>query len=246
MHDPILIDQLASEVWRVHMADTQNSEAAIEAFLENRFRHLPEGERLKMLEKLVAEFGGTGPDHPPGIQVDEDLMVQISSLLLGRQVLQSELSSEELARRLGDSLNTIFDGLNHLIGIINKTFGGAPDNDKTIRQVIGSQLSGTASSAPLEIHLGQINKAFLTVQHAFKETALHQVRRMLDEISPEQIASKSRGGLKIGPFRKAACFEMYTETFERINRWIESGGFMEGFLREFEKRCQERSEKQGR
>lgn len=236
---PVAIDELAVKVREIYMAGPGNAETAIEAFLKTRFGHLPGEERLAALEKLVAAVEGKPGRPPAGMPLDENLLAQISSLLLGRQVMQSGLSSEELAGRLGDSLNTIFDSLNHLIGVINKTLGGGKDNEKTIRQVIGSQLSGSSTSTPLEAHLGQINVAFLTVQRAFKEAALKQVVRMLEEIDPEQIAEESGGGFRIGPFRKAACFEAYEEKFERIQRWIESGGFMEGFLREFEKKCRE-------
>ncbi len=243
MAEPILIDQLASEVWDLYASGGEIAEAEIEAFLENRFRHLPVGESIKMMERLVSEFEGAAPPEPLRMHMDGDLMAQISTLLLGKQVVRSDISSEELARRLSQSLNTIFDALNHLIGVINKTLGGGRDNDKTIRQVIGSQLAGSASSTPLEAHLGQINKAFLTVQRSFKETALKQVLRILDETDPERIAREAGGSWKIGPFRKAECFAVYAEKHDRIKRWIDSGHFMEGFLREFEKKCQELNEK---
>jgi len=243
MTDPILIDQLATEVWQLFVSDTENAEARLEGFLKDRFRHLPEGERLKVLEKLVAEFEGVALPQPEALSVDNDLMNQIASLLLGKQVLPSELSSDELGRRLAESLNTIFDSLNRLTGVINKTLmsgaqPGAPP-DKTIRQVIGSHLEGGAPSQSLESHLGRISHAFLTVQRAFKETARNQVERILDEINPERIYAESVNKLKFGPFRKAACYAIYVEKYERIHRWFESGRFMEEFLREFEKKCQQ-------
>jgi len=242
MAEPILIDQLASEVWDLYASGDENSEAEIEALLENKFRHLPVGERLKLMEKLVSEFEGAAPPEPVQIHVDDELIAQISALLLGKHLVRADVSSEDLARRLSQSLNTIFDALNHLISVINKTLGGGRDDDKTIRQVIGSQLEEGVSSTPLEAHLGQINKAFLTVQRSFKETALKQVLRILDEIDPERIAREAGGGWKIGPFRKAECFAVYAEKHNRIKHWIDSGHFMEGFLREFEKKCQEHSE----
>jgi hypothetical protein len=51
--------------------------------------------------------------------------------------------------------------------------------------------------------------------------------------------AKERGsGLKIGPLRKAEDFDILKEKIERIQRWFESGRFMEDFLREFENNCQ--------
>jgi len=243
MTDLILIDQLATEVWELYMSAPENAEAGIEAYLANKFSHLPDTEKLKILEKLVDEFEGVAVNQPPALQLDEDLMGQISSLLLGGQVMRPDISSEELARRLGESLNTIFDALNHLISIINRTLWGSPDDDRTIRQVIGSHLSDGASSTSLETHLGQISNAFLMVQRAFKETARNQVARILDEIDPAKLAEASAGGIKLGVFRKAACYDTYRDKFKRVKRWFDSDKFMEDFLREFEKKCQDLAEK---
>lgn len=244
MSDPILIDQLATEVWNVYTSDPENAETGIEAFLKKRFSRLPDKDKLNILEKLLIEFEGVEEQKAVGMQMDDDLMAQIASLLLGQQVSRRDLSSEQLAKRLGDSLNTIFDTLNHLIGIINNTLWGKPDDDKTIRQVIGSQLSDAASSKSLETHLGQISKAFLTVQQSFKETARDQIAGILNEIDPEQIVQEAGGrGFKFGPFRRADCYEIYKEKFERIKRWFDSDRFMEDFLRGFEKKCQNIGEK---
>lgn len=242
MTDPILIDQLATEVWGLYTADTENAETSIEAYLQRKFSHLPDSDKLKILEKLVDEFEGVAAEKPVELRLDEDLMGQISSLLLGREVLQPDISSEELGRRLSESLNTIFDALNQLIGVINRTLWGSGDDDRTIRQVIGSHLSGADSSSSLETHLGQINKAFLTVQRAFKETARDQVARILTELDPERIAREHPRGIKLGAFRKAACYDIYKERFGRIKRWFDSDKFMEDFLREFEKKCQDLAE----
>lgn len=243
MTEPILIDQLATEVWQLFVSDTENAEARIEDFLKERFSRLPEGERLKALEKLVAEFEGVAPPQPEALSVDNELMNRIASLILGKQVLPSELSSDELGRRLAESLNTIFDSLNRLTGVINKTLmsGAEPGAypDKTIRQVIGSHLEGGAPAQSLESHLGRISHAFLTVQQAFKETARSQVERILDEISPDRIVAETANNWKFGPFRKAQGYAVYVEKYERIRRWFESGRFMEEFLREFEKKCQQ-------
>ncbi len=243
MSDPILIDQLATEVWNVYTSDPENAETGIEAFLKEKFSRLPDNDKLNILEKLLIEFEGVEEQKAVDMPLDDDLIAQISSLLLGQQVSRRDLSSEQLAKRLGDSLNTIFDTLNHLIGIINKTLWGKPDDDKTIRQVIGSQLSDAASSKSLETHLGQISKAFLIVQQSFQETARDQVAHMLNEIDPEGIIQESGRGFKFGPFRRADCYEIYKEKFERIKRWFDSGRFMEDFLREFEKKCQDIGEK---
>ena len=243
MTDPILIDQLATEVWQLYTSDTANAETNIERYLKKRFSHLSNDEKLKTLERLASEFEGVSEEKTVAIELDDDLVDQIASLLLGDQVNKYALSSGELAHRISESLNTLFDALNHLIGVINKTLWGNAHDDKTIRQVIGSQLSGSDSSTSLEAHINQIGNAFLTVQRAFKETVRSQVARMLDEMDPDNVSGECAGGVKLGVFRRAACYAVYQEKFGRIKRWFDSDKFMEDFLREFEKKCQALAEK---
>ena len=243
MSDPILLDQLATEVWNLYISNTEEAEKNIDAFLKKRFSQLPNEEKLRILEKLCIEFEGVSERSAEKFELDDDLVSQISVLLLGKEVLSSGISSERLAQRLADALNTIFDGLNNLISLINRTLYGSQDNDKTIRQMIGSQLEGVATANSLETHLGQISKAFLTVQRSFKETAHNEVAKILNEIDPEQIAKESGRVFKIGLFRKAEWYERYRIKYGRIKRWFDSDRFMEDFLREFEKKCQEIAKK---
>jgi len=243
MTDPILIDQLAIEVWQLYTSDTANAETTLELYLKRKFSHLSNDEKLKMLERLASEFEGVSEEKTVALELDDDLVAQIAYLLLGDQASQYTLSTGQLAHRISESLNTLFDALNHLIGVINKTLWGNPHDDKTIRQVIGSHLSGGTSSTSLETHLNQIGNAFLTVQRAFKETARSQVARILDEIDPDNVSEECTGGIKLGVFRRAACYDVYEEKFERIKRWFDSDKFMEDFLREFEKKCQALAEK---
>jgi len=123
------------------------------------------------------------------------------------------------------------------------TLTGEAYGDETIRQVIGFHLEGEERTKSLESYLGQINEAFLTVQRSFKKTAQLKVGQILKEIDPDQISAQGRGGLKIGPLRKAEYYEIYEEKFRRIKKWFDSGRFMEEFLREFEKNCQNLMEK---
>ena len=105
------------------------------------------------------------------------------------------------------------------------------------------QLSNLSScGATKQKHLGQIQKAFLTTQQAFKNAAHARVREILDELDPGKISASGGGGLKFGPLRKAECFEIYESKFRSCKKWFESGRFMEDFLREFEKNCQKLSE----
>jgi hypothetical protein len=156
-----------------------------------------------------------------------------------------DLSSEELVDKLADSLNTIFDTLNQLISVINQSFSGESSPDATIRQVIGFCLEGEGQGCSLESYLGQISQAFLTSQQAFKGAAYAKVRQMLHVLDPEAIAADAGKGIKFGPLKKAEMFEIYAHRYEKIQKWFNSGRFMEDFLREFEKNCQGQFDKQG-
>jgi PAS domain-containing protein len=238
MSDPIPIDRLANEIRNIYISDKNQSEKQIEKFLTNRFKELSGPESLDVLNKLIDEFDNR---HP--IRIDNSIIPRTFSFLLGRDVSGTDLSSTELIERLAESLKTIFDSLNQLIGVINMTLTGETFGDQTIRQVIGFHLEGEEQTKSLESYLGQINEAFLTVQRSFKKTAQIKVGQILEEIDPDRISAQGGGGLKIGPLRKAEYYEIYEEKFRRIKKWFESGRFMEEFLREFEKNCQNLMEK---
>jgi PAS domain-containing protein len=233
MSDPIPIDRLANEIRNIYISDKNQSEKQIEKFLTNRFKELSGPESLDVLNKLIDEFDNR---HP--IRIDNSIIPRTFSFLLGRDVSRTDLSSTELIERLAESLKTIFDSLNQLIGVINMTLTGETFGDQTIRQVIGFHLEGEGQGKSLESYIGQINKAFLTVQRSFKKTAQVKVSQILEEIDPDRICAQAGGGLKIGALRRAEYYEIYEETFRKIKKWFESGRFMEEFLREFEKNCQ--------
>lgn len=243
MSDPIPIDRLANEIRNIYISDKNQSEKQIEKFLRTRFKELNGPESLDVLNKLIAEFDSRHPNRIDNLSMDNGIMSRTFSFLLGRDVPRTDLSSTELMERLAESLKTIFDSLNQLINVINMTFTGETSGDQTIRQVIGFHLEGEGQGKSLENYLAQINEAFLTAQRSFKKTAKIKVGQILEEIDPDQISTQEGGGLKIGPFRKAEYYEIYEEKFRKIKKWFESGRFMEEFLREFEKNCQNLMEK---
>lgn len=238
MSHAITIDRLADEIRNIYISDKDQSEKQIEKFLNNRLAKLSGPESLDMLNQLIAEFDCTRTNRMGNLSTDNDIISQIFSFLMGRDFPRSELSPAELIERLAESLKTIFDSLNQLIGVINMTLTGQAYGEETIRQVIGFQFEGEERTKSLESYLGQINEAFLTVQRSFKKTARVKVGQILDEIDPDRISAQADGGLKIGLLRKAEYYEIYEDKFRKIKKWFESGRFMEEFLREFEKNCQ--------
>ena len=243
MSEPVLIDQLADDIWNIYIADAKSAETHIEDFLSNRLGGFSSKDRQEILSRLSDQYRAVPDNDTRELLLDNRIMARVFSLLLGKDVSSSLLPASELIQKLAESLNTIFDSMNLLIGIINKTlYGRQPgrrDDDKTIRQVIGSHLSGGVELTSLEAHLKQISRAFLTSHQAFKTSVHATMQRVLEEIDPEFLEAETDGGFTFGAFRKARSYDAYKDNYGQIKKWFESDRFMEDFLREFEKHCQE-------
>ena len=232
------LDQLAKQIRQIHASDRLQAEDRIEEFLESSLTGVSSDEKMSIMDELARRFEANRVHSAEDVIVDQEILARIFSFLLGKKVSQADLSSAELLQRLADSLNTIFNMLNQLVSIINMTFLGQHEGIETIRQMIGFHLEGENQSRSLESYLGQINKAFLTAQQAFKIAAEKKMREILVELDPERIAASAGGGFKLGRLRKAESFELYANKFKVLKDWLESGRFMEELLREFENNCQ--------
>jgi len=235
--------QLTDEIKQIYSSDPLQAATLIERYLEERLHTLSAPERLTFLKKFTAQFKRASPGTSGNDNMDQEVLSKVFSLLLGRKVSQDDLSSTEFLQRLSESLNTIFNTLNQLVSIINMTLlsEDTGTGEETIRHLIGSHLEGEGQTKSLESYLGQIKKAFLIAQQAYKKAAHTIVSKILLELDPVQIARTDTGGLKFGPLRKAEFYEIYEGKFQRCKEWFESGRFMEEFLREFEKDCQKLS-----
>ncbi len=243
MNNQILIEQITNELRKIYKSDCLRAETLIETYLETRLKEFSDSEKLTLLEKLTAEFNAESNIEVSSkyseLNIDKETLPKLFSLLLGKKVSPADLSSTELLQKLADSLNTIFDALNQVVGVINTTFLGESTGDETIRQVIGFHLKGGEShTRSLESYLGQIEKAFLVAHQAFKEAAHAEMSELLHELAPDQIKAADSGGFRFGPFQKAELFEIYEKKFYKCKKWFDSGRFMEKFLREFEKNSQ--------
>ncbi len=234
-------DSLANDIREVHASagtlDPSRAEDRIESFLARRLEGLSAGERLNVMEAVAAEFGES-PGAPAGdAHVGSEALSRFLAMLLGEKASPADLSSPDLARKLADALNTIFDALNKLVGVINATLLGERAGEQTIRHVIGSSLEGESRAESLESYLDQINEAFLITMKALKATAPVLMKKVLQELDPEKI-SNSSGGFKFGPMRKAEYFDQYSNRYARIKKWFDSGRFSLEFMKEFERNCQ--------
>ncbi|WP_022665656.1 type VI secretion system-associated FHA domain protein [Desulfospira joergensenii] len=234
------MEERIRQIFRKH---GDRSEYRMDDFLGSELASLEPADKIRTLDRLIERFEGPGPNSgehaggSPGVSIDDHVLGRVIKLLLGRDISQVDLSSEELLESLADSINTVFESLNQVISVINTTLVGKQDSDQTIRQVIGFHLEGSDRARPLESYIGQIGKAFFEAQEAAKKAAHAKVMQILEELSPEKI-EKEAGVSKLTPMRKSRYYEEYELKFGKFEKWFESGRFMESFLREFEKNCQ--------
>jgi len=242
MNDSIQRSQLASELRRIYRSAPDHAEPAIAAHLHTRLESMPMQDRRLLLQMLMADFSASREATRPERQTEEKILTQVFTLLLGRQIAHLNLPATELLERLAASLNTVFDSLNRLIGAIQSTLIRDGGSEETIRHAIGNHLrSGEDRLKLLEAHIGQIGRAFLLTQQAFKTAAERIVRKMLQELDPTTIGKEPTKGLHFGPFRKAEFFESYEQKFQQCQEWFESGRFMEDLMREFERACEKKT-----
>ncbi len=241
--DDLFLENLAGEIRIIYRSDPLHSRPLIENYLNQKLAGISPEERKSLLERLGHYFGESYPDHPStppaGIPRSDSVdFSQLISLLLGRRILATDLSAEDLVEKSAHAFNTIFDTLNQIIGLINTTLMGKKGEFETIRQIIGSELKEEGSHDTLQGYLDQIREAFLVAHRSFKEAAGKKVGEILFELDPTRLESEGGGGLKFGPLRKAELFERYKDKFAQFKFWFESGRFTEELLREFEKTCQ--------
>lgn len=230
--------RLAGDIRRIYQSDGPKADVLIEDYLNKKLAGLSPDQRQEALKGLADEFRPAGSGLAAVSRVEDDTLSRVFSLLLGREVAKNEMSSQEVLERLGESLNTIFDMLNQIVRVINVSFNAEDVGDQTIRYFIGSHVEGGSQGKSLKEYLGRIEKAFLITQQAFKNATDIKVREILAELDPDKISAAAGGGLKFGPLRKAECYDIYETKYRTFKQWVESGRFMEEFLREFEKSCQ--------
>jgi hypothetical protein len=248
MTDSISATELADGLKAVYRSDAFRSsdvvgaEAMLESYLAHRLASCSAAEKSTLLSEVIRYIKRGRGEVQADSQLEQDVFSRLFSLILGKRLDEEDLPVAVLYERLADSLNTVFDSLNELIMVIHTTLADKTEEIDTIRTVIGSRMGDTDNFGSLESYLGQIKKSFLIAHQAFKEAAQAKIGTILSELDPDHMPSLSAGsGLGFGPFRKAELFEVYQEQFKKCQDWFVSGRFMEDFLREFERRCQQLS-----
>lgn len=237
----VSVERLADEIRAIYQSDLPRAETLIETYIEQNLKEFSPIDKINLLEKLTQQFESNNMKVRHDLDFESKDFLRLFSLLLGKRISSVDLSQTEVLERLAYSLNTIFNTLNQIIGVIQTTLlGKKTEFDETIRHIIGSDLEGSAGTTSLQDYLDQIQEAFLVSHQAFKEAAQAKVGEILRELSPDHIEATTGGGLRFGPLRKAELFEIYKEKFQTCKAWAESGRFIEELLREFEKKCQKR------
>ncbi len=233
------IETLMRDVRAIYRSDPSRADVLIETYLKQQLKGHDHARQLVSLKELADQFEGTegvGPARAEGLAGEE--FSRLFSLLLGRRISRADLSSTELVEKLATSLNTVFDTLNKIIGVINTTLMGRTAEHETIRMIIGSNLTGEEGSGSLQGYLNQIQKAFLVAHEAFRQATQRKLNEILDELDPDRIANTSERGVKFGPFRKAELFETYAAKFRACREYQQSGRLLGDLMREFERICQ--------
>jgi len=237
--NPIPTETLAKDLRAIYRADPSRSDVLMETFLEQRLKGYDRTRQLISLQELADHFvNARKPADPRTEGLASEEISRLFSLLLGERISAASLSSTELVDKLAKSLNTVFDTLNQIIGVMNSTLMGRQAGDETIRTIIGENLKGQEESGSLQGYLNQIQKAFLVAHKAFKQANRKKLEEILAELDPERIASSSERGLKFGPLRKAELFDAYVDKFQECKTYHQSGRLLEDLTREFEKICQ--------
>jgi hypothetical protein len=235
------LDQVAAGIREICQADREHAAARVEELLLHALAGHAPAARLDFLDKCLAGFGHVpmqeeAPAPRPG--ANSEAFNNLLTMLLGKEILEKDLSTEEMTKHLATALNTVFDSLNKLIGGINATLMGSASGEETIRVVISSSIDEKKGIASLEKYLDQIGQFFAMALRAYKEAAQTKIGEILQELNPERIAEENENGLKFGPLRKAHLFDCYQDKYKTLQNWQRSGLLLEAFMKEFEKNCQ--------
>jgi len=234
MSETVPISELIKELRHLSQSGV-DLETSMEAYLADRLHSIAQSEKLLLLERLARHFEAPEESMPVLPPAESS---RLAALLFGKQISIADLSSSELSEKLAQSLNTVFNTLNQIIGVVNTTLLGQKPEQETIRQIIGMHIGGGAGDSSLQNYLDRIRDAFLIAHKAFRQATEGLIGEMLAELDPAHIEATTEKGLKFGALRKAELFDNYKERFRTIREGLESGRLMDDFLREFEMICQ--------
>lgn len=259
------IKTLTTDIKTLFEHDHSQAEVSIERYLQARLKSYSDDKKLETLEELKEKFKTSKPvevslplkepdvsqkeaadvsekeraDVSQKDTYEKEMLHNVFSTLLHKEIMEEELSSTELLERAFSSLNTVFDILNQIVHDLNKNFFNKEfDPDKTIKGIIVDHIVDKNKSGSIEDYLTQIKDAFKIIHEAFQVAVRNKVGEILTELDPERIEKKAEESWKFGHLKKAMLFEIYKQSYEDCSNWFKDGRFMDDFLWEFEKACQ--------
>jgi uncharacterized protein YaaW (UPF0174 family) len=82
------LDKLADEIRQIYISDRMQAENLVEQFLENTLGEISHDDKLEVVDKLTGKFEVDGTLPLGKLNLDQEVVAQIFSFLLGRTVLK--------------------------------------------------------------------------------------------------------------------------------------------------------------
>lgn len=235
----VSLEPLAKQIDEIFRScpEPDQATALVENCLEQAFQEVPPQQRVLCLKEFIDFYAGS-PARAAVSPAGDDSLGLLVPLLLGKSIEDISCTPDELLRRLGAAMNTVFDSLNELQQAIKCSLLGQAAQEETIRLVIAANVAGAGEATRLQEYLDQIKEAFFIMYGAFREASERKVGELLAELDPERIAGEVNGGMKVGPFRKAEMFDLFEERHRSLALGLERGVIAKSLLRDFERTCQ--------
>ena len=131
----------ADDIRKIYKSDPGNAESAIGIQVVANCDGMPDDEKRIFLSALINDFKPQTNAEAQG-RIEDNLLKDIVSLLLGREILSGNISSHEMLKKMSVALNTLFSTLNRIVKTIDATLIVHESGDQTIRGLIGSQMDG--------------------------------------------------------------------------------------------------------
>ncbi len=231
------VRQIAADLRELYQRDVERGREAIEAHLGALLADLSESEKQQALQSIAEQFEPAPDENDFLTSKSGNELLRFISLLLGKPVRVGDMNEHQVQQRLSDSLQRVFSGLNQVLQAIDSTLSPDKGFDATIRSLLVEELESPAATQPLETYIDRIRASFFTSYESSKTAHRQVVGKMLEQLEPEALLTRTGGGFKLGPLRKAEAFDRYVNVYQEIRSWYESGRGLEDYLRAFEKNC---------
>jgi len=98
MTEPIQYEKIEDHIIRIFKEQRTNPDLLVTEYLENELAALDLSDKTKALDKLIELFGPQdyGNKKTDVLPEDDHVLARVIKLLLGREISQVDLSSEEL------------------------------------------------------------------------------------------------------------------------------------------------------